>query len=364
MKRILFFVLALVTLLNLCACNSGPKNALKLWETASSDIVDFSIDDAKFTVYASGTHDTTYLQPTEKKTAYGAPTGKTIVVISFTVKNNNRAGTLSIGNAFSSRKSNPITLNWKIKYDGKEYSLTGLKDGNFCMTPGVIINRDTQGATEEITTLNHLLNAGACESFRVAGIVDFEPKSLDDSFQIIINIPDSKGKYTNYTYITEYSDEQKKIFFDKGIESLDNREYRLAAEYFKKAGDFGEANSKYTEAQTMYYIAYPYVDGAKEFLMKTKENYKVADANDLKDILVGECHYSNFYDKTIFNADGTISNGKSVSATWQIVGSKLEIKGNYNGADDDICEVRKYKDGVYLLYVDGRDTCRSIILNN
>ena len=96
MKRILFFVLALVTLLNLCACNSGSKNALKLWETASSDIVDFSIDDAKFTVYASGTHDTTYLQPTEKKTAYGAPTGKTIVVISFTVKNNNRAGTLRI----------------------------------------------------------------------------------------------------------------------------------------------------------------------------------------------------------------------------------------------------------------------------
>lgn len=232
------------------------------------------------------------------------------------------------------------------------------------MTPGVIINRDTQNATEEITTLNRLLNAGACESFRIAGIVDFEPKSLDDSFQIIINIPDSKGKYTNYTYITEYSDEQKKIFFDKGIESLDNREYRLAAEYFKKAGDFGEANSKYTEAQTMYYIAYPYVDGAKEFLMKTKENYKVVDANDLKDILVGECHYSNFYDKTIFNADWTISNGKSVSATWQIVGSKLEIKGNYNGADDDICEVRKYKDGVYLLYVDGRDTCHSIIINN
>lgn len=102
---------------------------------------------------------------------------------------------------------------------------------NFCMTPGVIINRDTQDATEEITTINHLLNEGACESFRIAGIVDFEPKSLDDSFQIIINIPDSKGKYINYTYITEYSDEQKKIFFDKGIESLDNREYRLAAEY-------------------------------------------------------------------------------------------------------------------------------------
>ena len=90
---------------------------------------------------------------------------------------------------------------------------------NFCMTPGVIINRDTQDSTEEITTINHLLNEGACESFRIAGIVDFEPKSLDDSFQIIINIPDSKGKYINYTYITEYSDEQKKIFFDKGIES-------------------------------------------------------------------------------------------------------------------------------------------------
>ena len=62
------------------------------------------------------------------------------------------------------------------------------------MTPGVIINRDTQSATEEITTLNHLLNAGARESFRIADIVDFEPKSLDDSFQIIINIPDSKIK--------------------------------------------------------------------------------------------------------------------------------------------------------------------------
>ena len=278
MKKLLTVLLVAVMTLSLCACNGGngeqepATEPLHLWETASTDIVDFSIDDAEFTIYASATHNSTYLEPVEEKTYYGAPTGKTIVVISFTVDNKDRAETLSIGDPFGGDNNNVLNLDWKLKYNGQEYSLSGLEGGRLDMSPGAIIDRDTQRVIEEITSSNHLLFSGRCESYRVAGIVDFEPESLDDKFEIAVSIPDSKDKYTEYTYVTEYAENQGEIFYQQGMNLLNREEYFYAMEKFEMAGDFPGAQEGYEEAELMYYLEIPTYQDAPDYFKKNKDN--------------------------------------------------------------------------------------------
>lgn len=214
MKKIFSLLLVIILILSLCACVGNSK--MHLSETASTDIVDFSIDDAKFTVYANKTSDDTYLTPTNlaptfDNPAYAAPTGKTIVVFSFTIKNKDRAATMCIaGNNYENISPDdiPFRLDWKVKYKGKLYDLGAVEKrfeltNGFDMSTSVHIDRDTQKVIDYYHGVNELLHPGETESYRIAGIVDFEPKSLDDNFEIQASIPDSTGNCTKLTYTTK-----------------------------------------------------------------------------------------------------------------------------------------------------------------
>lgn len=210
MKKNYSLFLVLAILLTLCACGDSGSNEMHLSETASTDIVDFSIDDAKFTTYASATLDSTYLAPTNEKTVYAAPAGKSIVVLSFTVKNKNKAAYINMaGGPFdTSADCIALSLNWKIKYNGELYDIRGIKTkdpaNKVDMCSSVIIDRDTQKTINEIDTINDVLPCGEVKSYRIAGIVDFEPDSSADNFEIQASIPASKGRYNKLTYIAEY----------------------------------------------------------------------------------------------------------------------------------------------------------------
>lgn len=354
MKKAISLILALMMCLSLCACSGGSeKNVLHLWETASTDVVDFSIDDAAFTIYASATHNATYLKPTESKTTYGAPTGKSIVVISFTVENKDRAATMNVGSSFGSSDDILLNLDWKIKYNGNEYKITGLNDGGFNMSPSVIIDRDTQKATEEINSINQLLFAGRCESYRVAGIVDFEPESLDDKFEIKVSIPDSKGKYTKLTYVTEYGDESGEVFYNSGMNLFNRKEYYYAMEKFELAGDFPGAKEKCDESQLMYYLFALTTEDARNYFKKNKETYKLLTSEEINATIVGEWNSSSNYGDSIeFCKNGIIENEYQSDGTWGISGDMLK----YQYHDKDItntCEMRQIKDGIYMLYSGG-----------
>lgn len=84
MKKRLLFVLSLAMLFSLCACG-GSSDAptkdntasatLALGETASTDLIDFILDDSVFTLYASGTSNA-YMEPTDdSNTRYAASLG-------------------------------------------------------------------------------------------------------------------------------------------------------------------------------------------------------------------------------------------------------------------------------------------------
>ncbi len=360
MKKIVGLFLMFSLTVVLCACGGNNKNTLNLWETASTDVVDFSIDDAKLSVYASATHNGTYLAPTDKKTAYGAPTGKSVVVISFTVNNKDRAATMSVGSPFSSSEDIILKLDWKIKYNGKSYDISGLKDGGFNMSSSVIIDRHTQRALEEIDTMNHLLFAGRSESYRIAGIVDFEPESLDDTFDIQVSIPDSKRKYTKLTYTTEFDEESGEIFYNSGIELFNKKEYGYAMEKFELAGDYSDAKEKYEESQLMFYLLSPTSEDAIEYFKENKDNYQLLHSEEIKAVIVGEWNSSsNYGEPIVFCENGILENQYISDGTWKISGDFLEYI--YHDKDTtNICEVRKVADGIYLLYKDGEEPVISL----
>ncbi len=53
---------------------------------------------------------------------------------------------------------------------------------------------------EKNDSSNYLLSAGETVSFRTIGILNMEPTSWDDGFDLIIDIPNSSGEYESFTY--------------------------------------------------------------------------------------------------------------------------------------------------------------------
>ncbi len=350
MKKIFALLLALTMTVSLCACGGKDEEKLHLWETASTDVIDFSIDEADFAIYASPLSDS-YLAPTEEKSSFAAPTGKTIVSISFTIKNKDRAATVNIGSSNDGDIYFP--LDWKIKYNGNEYEISSLRGGKFGMEPGAILNRYTQVATEKIGTSNHLLFDGLTESYRIAGIVDFEPTSLDEVFEIEVSLPDSKGDRTKLTYISEYGENSNEIFYNIGLDLLKEGSYSYAIKQLELAGDYSDAKEKLEEAKFMYYSQNPTTEDASTYFKNNKDKYELLKANDIISIIVGDWKTSSNYGKTIsFLASGVIDNQYISNGTWKISGDCLEYKEN-DKSPAQICEVRKLKENMYLLYENG-----------
>ena len=360
MKKLFSLLLVVSMILSLCACGGSGKNELHLWEIASTDVVDFSIDDAKFTIYAREGYNSEYrLLPVDYKTAYAAPTGKTIVVISFSVKNNDRAATMSIGNQFGSTNDIALNLDWKIKYKGKEYNITGL-DGEFDMSDSVTINRHTQEAYKDNSTINVLLDSESSASYRIAGIVDFEPDSLDDKFEIKVTVPDSKGKKIKATYSTEYNDKSREMLYNSGVKLMEMEEYHYAMEKFQLAGEYSDAKEKYNEAMLMFYLSSPLRDEASDYLKKNKDSYRLLKSDEIKNMIVGEWNASKHSVRKInFLENGVIENEYISDGIWKISGDHLE----YMDHDKDtkkVCEVREIKDGIYVLYNNGTEPVLSL----
>ncbi len=204
MKKFFVLVLALVMCISLVACggqsSTGNSSGLNVSDVASTDIVDFTILDSALAVYVGDTTDKGFLLPSEKKTNIGAPVGKSLVSVSFTVSNKDRAGYLNINT--SEKKENSMPLDWKLTYGGKTYDITSYMYSydRIGFTPAAFINGSTGEVLDTIGTNNYLLEAGKTISFRVIGVVDVEPDSLDDSFGITVKLPNSTGKQEKFTY--------------------------------------------------------------------------------------------------------------------------------------------------------------------
>lgn len=153
-------------------------------------------------VFAENSLDDLYLTPTDDSTSmYGAPIGYTLVIPTFEITNKDRAGSLDVGGPFSDWE-----LSWEINYNGETYPVLGWdlnrKEGSdLDLAPCACMNPITGKYIESSSSSNALIDAGTTEAFRILGMVNMEPSNLNDSFELTVNISNSKGEYEYFTYV-------------------------------------------------------------------------------------------------------------------------------------------------------------------
>lgn len=170
----------------------------KIGEKVSTNTVEFTLDEAVFTIACSNSVDDTYLFPKEydatkdSKNPFVAPVGKTLVALTFTIKNNDRT-TLKVAD------SSAWNLYWKVSYNGEEYPLNGQGDMDYGLIfRNAVFNVNDSGWVKA-DTHNKYVNAGDTLSVRTYGTISTDVNNLDDGFDLIISIPSSNGLET-FTY--------------------------------------------------------------------------------------------------------------------------------------------------------------------
>lgn len=196
-------VSARITLDKLKTENTPEVVRLQLGETASTDLIDFTLDNCEFTYYVSNVVDSNFIMPTqEPNTIYGASVGNCLVSMTYTFTSKDRGGSISFG-----RYWDDWDPKWKVIYDGEEYQIKGfdLNDnkgdeyGN--IAPHYVVSSTAYGAlTGDSISNNCLLFAGETSTIRSFGVVNFEPQNLTDRFDCRIGVLNSKGELEYFTY--------------------------------------------------------------------------------------------------------------------------------------------------------------------
>ena len=179
MKKVLSAFLALVLCLSLCACGGGAsKGAYHLGDTVSTDIFEFTLDEATFAYALNNVKGENFFAPkqydaaNDKKNPYVADTGETLIAIKYTVTNKGRTTEQLYKAGF-----------FTAKYDGKGYPAIGVL---------------TLNASENTDSIR--VEPGATESHRAYAEIGVDVENLTDDFTITVQIPNSSGKTEKFTY--------------------------------------------------------------------------------------------------------------------------------------------------------------------
>lgn len=156
-----------------------------------------------------------------------------------------------------------------------------------------------------------------------------------------------------YVYNIRPADEkQQEIFYNKGMDLLNKKDYKTAIRMFENAGEFSDAKEKYHEVAILYYIEAPYHGDAPEYFSAHRDSYELISGEDIKSFIVGEWNHSDSDEVVVFKEDGTIDNQYITGGLWKVNGNMIKISDNVNMTPDTY-EVRKVKDGIYLFFRDG-----------
>lgn len=201
MKKVTILLSTIIMCFGLCACGDAAKQ-ISLGETASTDLAEFTLENAELTYYVDNTIDDNIYKPVEDTdTIWAASKGNCLVALTFTVKNNDRAGSISYCDSSSEWKAG-----WKVRYNKKTYVVKTFdlneNDGRSPMdlSNSAIINLETDEVIERHGSLNYLIHAGETVTFRTFGIINTEPENLTDEFDFIIQVPTVDGHYEQFIY--------------------------------------------------------------------------------------------------------------------------------------------------------------------
>lgn len=323
LKKIISLVLVIVLCLSFAACgiSGGSTTYYKLGDTVSTDIFEFTLNAAEFTVALNNINDDNRYTPKEydpeedDDNPYVAPVGHTYAAFSYTVTNLNRASSEFHTGSFASveyenKKYSAMDEGAYFQYEQEQYmdvngSLKTKKAGEWYSDPGN----------------NLLLLTGEKETRRARIDIEAEIKDLTADVKITFKIPNSEGKTEDFTYLVTSAD--RETYTKPEIEmSLD-----LAMVSFEK--DEGQA----------YFKAH-------------KDDYSVVNGDNITKVLTKKWDVVirgnvGFWKGSFwFEDDGRIRDtyGYVNNRTWKLNGDTLTID---NESD---CEMRKVADNIYVLY--------------
>ena len=328
MKKAISLFLIVVTCLSFAACgkSGGDSSYHKLGETVSTDIFEFTLNAAEFTIALNNVNDDNRFTPKEYDAAddannpYVAAVGHTYAAFSYTVKCLDRSSSEFNSGSFAT-----------VKYDGKKYS--SMKDGAYFlyedqMYKDVNGNLKTEKAGEWYSnnSSNLLLQPNEKETHRAYVELNTEVKDLTADVEITFKIPNSEGKKEEFTYLVTAADR----------ENYTKPEIEMSLEV---------ALATFTNDSSIAYFAehmneYAAISGedAASILPNKKWNvsYKVKDSH-------------SWTGTFRFDETGKIKDdyGYVNNRTWKIDGNTIIIDGKYN------CEMKKVADKTYLLVNEG-----------
>ena len=201
-----------------CGPTASKTPTYGLNDTVSSDIIDFTLHRATLAYYADGSTsklglvstgrvtnaDTAYLpieSESESLLPYAANKGRVLICLEFTVKNNDRA-TLDIGGTFSDWLGQDITATYQDKdYPIKSYDSHDIDGDVFGINLSHSIYSKDEGATWFANnSRNYMLKADNAITLRLVCIAGFEPTSLTDTYQLKVDILNSKKESDQFVF--------------------------------------------------------------------------------------------------------------------------------------------------------------------
>ncbi len=330
MKKFLALLLAGILCFALCACG-GDTSGENEEKTDKSNVVylDEPITIGDYEITITDTEFVDNWNPNGDSKEFCSE-GYVHFVAYYTVKN--------IGKSEVNVPYHMLKLVYNNDYEFKETAESG---DTYCYS------FDTHSYVYNATVLPVLSQAKPCQTYLE---VPVEVRDNNDApLKLEITIDEETYVYN----LRPIDDKQKEIFYNKGINLMNEKDYKIAIRMFKNAGDFSGAQSKYDEAALLYYIEAPYFGSAPEYFNVKKDSYKLLTGEDIKISIIGEWNHSDIIGRTVsFKADGTIDNNYKTGGLWKISGNMIEI-AEYPDATSEVYEVYEIKDGMYLFYKDG-----------
>ena len=336
MKKALSLFLVFILCLSLWACGSEtkPSKSVELPEnrlgvSVETDILRITLTNAQLAIKLNSSSSGTYEQIQSGTTtldkkyftaeeydpvkdvglAYVAPKGHTYVAFEYLATNLDRAS---------------------VEFDGtfNEQFITVEYGDNTYNEDTVYGCESENGYTwKKYNSGNILLLAG--EEYYYRGYVDIpvDAEDLNDDFALIFSLPNSKGETEQFKYVVTAE--------DRAV--IQSQEMSV-----------GEAATVFTEEE------------GQEYFTKHLEEYTVLNGDEIKEVVSGKFRtmriklsYGSWYGAFDFNTNGKIKEtipgigtGYFNDRTWRVKNDTLILDG------EDVCQVRKVTDGLYLLVVD------------
>lgn len=329
-KKILLGLLVFVALFTITGCgkNNNSTKKYSLGDTVKTDIISFKLTAGEFTYALVNTNGDEFAMPKEynaevdNKNPYVAAKGHTLAAFTFYVENLDRSS-IDIGGSFNSKFGS-------ITYDKENYGDNNDSKVKFKSTSDDNLN------WESYSSDNILLQAGEKKYFRAYIDIPTDVKSLDDTMELTIYLPTSEDKTEAFTFVISEDDRNnykgEEISEDVAIKNLNKK---VVQEYF---------NSHLNEYSSIT------GDEIKSYIEGKKFNATTLGSGTWQGTFTFETS------GRIYEGGNKYAVGYTNNRTWNISENNLNLSWvNSKGETKTTSyEVKKVKDGVYLLVVDNK----------